>query len=329
MPAPPSSAPSLHGYHDLREAVAWADVGPRGSVVAAGDDAVRFVDKFTTAPLAALDVAAGTEGFFCDAKGHVLALATILRTAAGLLLDCDARVAGTLRDHLEHYHIRERLDLVDATADTAALVIAGPKAASWLAERATVPARPGDHVRTRLGPIPVQLVATDMLGGGTFLARVAAADARPLREWLEAQGLPQATPAAFEAVRIEERSPSAADIPEKTLPQELDRAPRAISFTKGCYLGQETVARLDALGHVNRTLSIVAIDAAVPPPPGTPVLLDRQEIGVLTSTCLSPRSGVVGMGLIHRRGQHAALTVAGCAARLVARVPPSTMETLP
>lgn len=329
MPATPPSAASDHGYRALRESAAWVDLGPRGTVAAAGDDAVRFVDKFTTAPVAALDVDAGTEGFFCDAKGHVLALATILRTDDGLLLDCSASMAGTLRDHLEHYHIRERLDLVDATADTAAVVIAGPKAAPWLAERAAVPTRPGDHVRTSFGGIPVQLVATGMLGSGTFLARVAAADAPPLREWLAVQGLPRAKAAAFEAVRIEERYPEPADIPDKVLPQELDRTGQAISFTKGCYLGQETVARLDALGHVNRILSLVAIDAPGPPPPGTPLLLDGQDVGVLTSTGMSPRLGAIGLGLVHRRGASAVLTVGGAAARVVDAARSSRQEPRP
>ena len=329
MPVPPPPASADHGYLDLRGASAWADLGLRGTVVATGDDAARFVDKFTTAAVAALDQAAGTEGFFCDAKGHVLAHAAILRTAEGLVIDCDSRVAGMLRDHLEHYHIRERLDLVDATADTAAFVFGGPQAAAWLAGRAAVPTRLGEHVQTSLGQIPVHLVASDMLGDGTVLARVAVAAAQPLRDWLVAQGLPQAASAAVEAVRIEERYPSAVDIPEKTLPQELDRTARAISFTKGCYLGQETVARLDALGHVNRTLSLVAIDAAAPPPPGTPVLLDRQEIGVLTSACLSPRWAAVGLGLVHRRGHAAVLSVAGAAARVVAPVPGFCMEPTP
>lgn len=327
MPASPSPA-AADAYRVLREAAAWAELEARGTVVARGADAVRFVDKFTTAAVATLGVGDGSEGFFCDVKGHVLALATILRTNDGLVLDCGAGVAGRLRDHLEHYHIRESLDLVDATADTTTIAIAGPQAAAWLAARAIVPpTRAHGHAAAQLGSTTVHLVATDMLGAGTFLARVAVADAPRLCDWLVAEGLPHATSAAVEAVRIEERYPEPADIPEKTLPQELDRTVRAISFTKGCYLGQETVARLDALGHVNRTLTLVAIDAAVPPPPGTPVLVDAHEVGTLTSTGLSPCMGAVGLGLVHRRASSAALTVAGAAARLVAPASNAGPET--
>jgi hypothetical protein len=104
---------------------------------------------------------------------------------------------------------------------------------------------------------------------------------------------------------------------EKALPQELGRDARAISFTKGCYLGQETVARLDALGHVNRRLVAVAVDGALPP--ASDVLADGTSMGTLTSTCHSPRLGCsLGLGILSTKAATAAaLTVAGQPARLV------------
>jgi folate-binding protein YgfZ len=122
-----------------------------------------------------------------------------------------------------------------------------------------------------------------------------------------------------EAIRIEERLPAPADIVDKTLPQELDRDGRAICFTKGCYLGQETVARIDALGHVNRRLALLAIDAATPPLPGSSVTSAGEPVGTLTSSCLSPRVGTAaGLALVQRRGlESAGLEVAGAAARVV------------
>ena len=140
-----------------------------------------------------------------------------------------------------------------------------------------------------------------------------------MRRWLGETGLPEASAAALEVLRIESRYPGSLDIDGKTLPQELDRPPRTISFAKGCYLGQETVARLDALGHVNRRLTLVASAGPSAPAVGTPVLVDGTESGVVTSSCLSPlHGGPLSMCILHQRGQApgATITVAGREARL-------------
>jgi len=134
-----------------------------------------------------------------------------------------------------------------------------------------------------------------------------------------AAGLPRAESADVEAARIEARYPAAADIPPRTLPQELDRDARAISFTKGCYLGQETVARLDALGHVNRRLVLVAVAADEPPPPGAAVRQGGEEVGTVGSGCRSrePGSALV-LAIVHVKALGGGpLEVGGAAGRVV------------
>jgi len=311
------------GTGELRESAAWADLPVRGTVLATGVEAVKFTDGFTTAALARLEPATGTEAFFTDGRGWVIALATIMRDANGLWIDTPPGLAASLREHLEHYHIRERVDFVDASADFAHLLVAGPAAAAWLAARCALPppATLCAHVATRLGDTDATIVLADWCGVDSFVVRVAADAAARLRGWFDREKLPQAAAAAIDAARIEARYPLPADIPEKTLPQELDRTARAISFTKGCYLGQETVARLDALGHVNRSLALLACDAQVAPASGTPILLDGEPVGTLTSVCFSPRLGCpAGLALVHRRGlaADAPLAVGGGRARVVA-----------
>jgi folate-binding protein YgfZ len=260
---------------------------------------------------------------FADVRGWVIALAAILRTDDGLLIDCDVAVAATLRDHLEHYHIREDVVLVDASGDERCVAIVGPGAARWLADRlgSDVPTGPLRHRSIRFGRIDAVVVAVDWFGADGFLVRVSVDDLSALHDWFVAEGLPRADAAALEALRIEQRFPLARDIPEKTLPQELDRTARAISFTKGCYLGQETVARIDALGHVNRTLALVVVEGDDVPPAGAGVSCGGHEVGTFTSSCVSPRLGACGLAIVHRRGlePEAALTVAGRAARIVGR----------
>jgi tRNA-modifying protein YgfZ len=317
MPSTPDPSPS----RPARTAAAWADLPSRGLVRATGRDAAAFLDKFTTAAIAPLGPGTGTEGMFTDVRGWVIALTAILRTTDGLLIDCDASVAAVLRDHLEHYHIREDFVLVDASEAERCTAVVGPEAAGWLAARVgdRLPAAPLHHTAVVCGGVEALVVAVDWFGVPGFFIRVADDDAAALHAWLAAEGLPRADFAELDALRIEQRVPWAGDIPEKTLPQELGRTARAISFTKGCYLGQETVARIDALGHVNRTLALVALDGDDVPPPSTAVSCGSETVGTLTSSCVSPRLGVCGLALIHRRGLEpaASLTVAARRARIV------------
>ena len=148
-------------------------------------------------------------------------------------------------EHLEHYHIREDVELLDVSGDAAGHRARRTAVGRMDRDRSDgpPPARPLDHVRMRLGGIEVLVARVDGWGSAGFLVQSSVAEAERLERWFAAEGLPRADDGVIEAVRIEERYPHPADIPERTLPQELDRTARAISFMKGCYLGQETVAR--------------------------------------------------------------------------------------
>jgi folate-binding protein YgfZ len=301
-------------------AAAWAPL-PLGLVEAAGSDAVRFVDKFTTAALATIATGRGSESFFTDARGQVLVLATILRTETGLLILTPPEKAALLRDHLEHYHIREAVELRDATAEFAPLLVIGPEAAAAV-ERVTGCVPPGEslaHAAALIGEAPARIVlVTGQAADGYWILGTADAAATVAKRLVDA-AVPRADRSQLEPLRLEARYPAAADIPAKTLPQELGRDARAISFTKGCYLGQETVARLDALGHVNRRLTLVAIEAAEPPPLPAAVEAGGVEVGTLTSACRAPLTGgSLGLGLLQVKALAAGeLRVGGAATRVL------------
>ena len=314
------------GYEAWQTRAAWADLGHRTSVLVQGPDAVRFLDNFTTAAIGPLAVGAGTETFFTDARGWVIALAMILRVEDGLVIDAATGLGGRLWEHLEHYHIREQVALSDASADVASLLIAGPAADAWLVEHGAaadgapstaMPDRLFDHAEQSFGGVTVRLVRTDWWGESGWLMRCALHDHTALTSWMRGSGLTEAAADTVETARIEQGTPCPADMPEKTLPQEVGRDARAISFTKGCYLGQETVARLDALGHVNRRLVSVAVagELAVP----AEVTADGTIVGMLTSGCHSPRLGCsLGLGILSTKAVAAAgLAAAGAPARLV------------
>lgn len=338
------SSPEPDGYRALREGVAWADAGRRRTVLVSGDDAVRFVDGFCTAPLATLAPGCGSEAFFPDARGQILLWATVLRGADGVWIDADPLPsagndgedgAWSLAAHLERYHIRERLEIVDRTDAFAALYLGGPAAGGWLeneipgAVTATVPGHAMHRIADaaagilpeRWDGIPALVVRGEWLGAGSFLVVVAREDRERIVDRLRRRGIAEASAAAVDAVRREEGRPSPSDIPARALPQEFGRDGRAISFTKGCYLGQETVARIDALGHVNRRfVGIVTAAGMVDPPATVTQRPGGEQVGTITSAGPSPRfDGWLGVGLMRTAalGDGVELEVDGMAARWV------------
>ena len=137
-------------------------------------------------------------------------------------------------------------------------------------------------------------------------------DVSPLVAALGNAGAIAADSAAFEAARLEAGTPLFdRDISDKNLPQEVDRDAQAISFTKGCYLGQETVARIDALGHVNRVLLGVRFDTTGVPSAGTEIFAadganQGAAIGAVTSAAYSPRlQAALALAYLRRGHTHA------------------------
>lgn len=321
-PVDDGTGPSLAippGYPSLCTAASWAELPGRTVLVASGRDAVRFLNGFTTAAIERLAVGAGCEGFITDARGWVIGLVDLLRTTDGLRIEAGPGLGDRLVAHFERYHIREEFTLDDRSSSQAQLLVAGPRAPEWFARHLAVGPPGGrlDHALADVGGADATAVRVDWYGVPGFRLGLDRDRAPGVAAWLESTGLPRASLEAVDAARIEAGSPEPGDIPEKTLPQELDRDERAISFAKGCYLGQETVARIDALGHVNRRLAAVACRSATI---GSAVMLAGSSVGTISSLCHSPRLDcLLGLSLIQIRGLDpgARLEVEGGEARVV------------
>ncbi len=274
------------------------DVSARTRLDVVGEDRAAFLHNFCTNDVRGLAEGSGVEALCLDARGHVRFHVSIVARPEGHLLCGSPGVGESLRRHLERYIIRERVALVDRTADWGELLIAGKHSTDVLGRVLNLPL-PSDEL---------QNVATPQFGDAAFLLRNVmttaanyslivprAAFAEARRRLIDA-GAAACSTAAIEPVRIAAGFPEApADFTDKTLAQELNRDRRLLNFRKGCYLGQETVARLDALGHVNRLLvglrSSDVVDPAMVPSPPTSVelrLADRKA-GLLTSVAYSPR----------------------------------------
>jgi folate-binding protein YgfZ len=165
------------------------------------------------------------------------------------------------------------------------------------------------HGLTRIGLTEVRAVRESPLGrpGLTLIGdrSVAESVASSLHRSGMAHGLIDLDSSAFEVLRIEAGVPaSGRDVTPDNLPQEVARDSQAINFVKGCYLGQETVARIDALGHVNKLLRGIIITGDRVPPPGSQVEGDGKGVGTVTSAAVSPARGcIVALGYV--RNSHA------------------------
>lgn len=259
---------AMHAPADRR--LEWFETGPRAIVTARGPDAIRFCDNFVTAALSRLGPAGATEAFMLDVKGTVLAHVHVFCIDGGLWIDSEGGTdAGRrLHTHLEHYLIRERVDLVDHSNEVRHMVLCGEDADS--------------RARACLEPIEGVLIAS--LPWATrpmMLAAIPAEHFQAVTGRLEANGAIKLASDSWKRLRIAHGIPSVEDLGDRSLPQEHGRDRVAIAFDKGCYLGQETVARLDALGHVNRRLVRLAIECGRCPSSGTFCMLDGSRVGVL------------------------------------------------
>lgn len=311
------SSASTPARHDESEAVALesgaglVDFSHRTRLEISGDDRASFLHNLCTNDIKGLAVGRGCEAYLCDAKGHVLGHVCVLCRPASLLLETVPGQQERLLAHLDKYCIREKISLAGRTADTAALLVAGARAGEVLARLggANLPAEPLASCESTLAGAPCWAACWPMTRAGGYLLGTAAEHGAGLAAALRAAGATPCSWSAFEAARIENGFPwYGIDIGDKNLPQEVGRDEQAISFKKGCYLGQETVARLDALGHVNKRLALVELPTgSVPGPtgsvpgPGDALTAAGQEVGQVTSAAWSKSRGrTMALGYLKR-----------------------------
>jgi folate-binding protein YgfZ len=306
-------------------------------VVIRGPDAVQFINNFTTVDIHGLQEYEGCDGFFCDARGWILEMAILLRSDNGLLIRVARGRGHGLAAHLDRYHIREELTICQAQEELHSVLVSGSQTKIWLEEHfdISVPAKRYQQLqaRDRDNPFSTQLTSAtlmpvDWVSSESFLITVPGERKDVLQSSLLATGLQDGADEMITFSRLQQGWPLANDILEKTLPPEVGLNDRTISFTKGCYLGQETVARLDALGHVNRRLVVLAVERGESAVVGDNVASNNEVVSQVTSVgCLGKQEATLAMAIIPLKSmqQEANLTVGGKAANVVSTV---LLETL-
>jgi folate-binding protein YgfZ len=285
------------------------DVSHRTRIVLTGRDRAEFLHNFCTNEVKRLPGGSGCEAFLTNARGKILAQAWIFARPESLWLEADPGLGPKILQHLDHYLIAEDVVLTDRTAEVAQLMLTGPEAEAILSRAAgtdltgTVNLQ---HWPVSLGGIECHLQRRDTLGPHDIDIFCPADAAGQVWQALLLQGARPAGLSTYEILRLEAGTPEyGRDIDESNYPQEVGRDSRAISFTKGCYLGQEPVVMIRDRGQVQRFLVGLKWAGDHPAPAGARVLHAGQEVGKITSSVHSPRLGSAIALAYVRRGQQA------------------------
>jgi len=319
------SAPAAGGhdpraeYEALTRGVAVARLLQRTQIEFTGDDRAAFLHNLCTNDIRRLQPGQGCEAFITNVQGKTIGHGYVFCEASSLLFDTVPGQGATLLPHLEKYHIREKVVVHDRSTEWSEILVAGDQAGDLVHRLSGVSPPVGRCDSVHVDPLfperpsrsapAISLRRVDLCGPQTFLLSGETAAIEAAWAALLGAGARSCGHETVEMARIEAGTPLfGQDITDKNLPQELGRDALAISFTKGCYLGQETVARIDALGHVNQTLRGLRFHRQIVPTPGTVLTAADKTVAHVTSAAFSPRlNAPLALGYV-RRGQTAAGT---------------------
>jgi folate-binding protein YgfZ len=273
---------------------AVADLGQRTRIELTGRDRAKLLHNLCTNDILSLRPGQGCEAFLTSVQGKVLGHIYIFCHEDSLVLDTVPQQAEAIERHIDRYIIREDVQLHDRTQETGEWLLAGSGADLRLSQLAggNLPVERLAHRAARLGEFDAVVRRVDWVLPMGLAIQCNAENSPAVGDLLESSGARRWSEAGFDAARIEAGTPLyGRDITDANLPQEVARDALAIHFAKGCYLGQETVARIDALGHVNKLLVGVRFWGDQVPAAGTELFVDDKVAGHVTSACRSPSLG--------------------------------------
>jgi folate-binding protein YgfZ len=271
-------------YELVTEEAGLVDRSDRTKLLLRGAEAVDFLQGQVTNDVEALAPGSGCYAAILNHKGKLRTDLRILRGEDWVWVDCDPVGAAVVLHTVRTYSLGRDVSFQDLTGERALLALVGPGASAALdvappeQEHGFVEGEHGIYVRTALG--------VDVITSDREAARAAL-------------DVPEVSDDAVECRRIESGRPRLGlDMDGDTIPQEAGINERAVSFTKGCYVGQETVARLHYKGKPNRHLRGLRLTA--PAARGDEILFGDKTVGRLGSVCESPRLGPIGLALVRR-----------------------------
>jgi hypothetical protein len=283
------------------------DRSNRGVLIVPGEDRLSWLHTICSQHVSGLADGDSTEALVLSPHGHVEQHWQVTELAGTVWLDVEPGTAAEVLGYLQKMRFLKRVEPADVSASWVVLTLAGPAA--------------GDVLRA--GGMPDPSARAVRLPGGGFVRTapwgvdlVVPRTAVPSSvDVLRAAGAAPAGVLAFEALRVEARRPRLGlETDHRTIPHEVGWIGSAVHLDKGCYRGQETVARVQNLGRPPRRLVLLHLagESEVPPPPGTPVELDGRAVGFLGTAVYHYELGPIALAVIKRSvPDGAALTVAG------------------
>jgi folate-binding protein YgfZ len=294
-------------YAAIRREAALVDFPQRGTLEVTGAERIPFLQRMLTQDLKPLQSAPGAvRSFWLNRKGRIDADMLVVETGERMLIELDAAVAPTVASALMQFVFSEDVQVIDATDRWARFEIHGPGAIALLESS-------GVGADASLGMVHAR---RDLCGVPGIACAVPRDRAEEAWSRLLAAGRQRARPCgwlAFNIARIEGGSPIfMVDFGTASLPHETSLIDSRVSFTKGCYLGQEVVARMQSLGKPKQVIAAFKASRDALPAGGAQVFTRRDdggigdEVGVVTSSALSPMLGAAPIGLATVRMAHAA-----------------------
>ena len=304
-------------YAAVRKSAALMDAPHRAVVVLTGKDRLAFLQNKVTNDVAKLAAGQGCYSYFLNVKGRIQLDLHVLHGEDATLLEMDARLAGGFAKRLEEYRFSEDVRILDASEQLGRMTLIGPRAGELLKKvdaAVETLSEPFRHAKRTIAKATATIFRNDLCGEEQYELIVPRDQLVNLWQVLHEAGNEAVDPAAvdlrtmgwaaFNIARIEAGSPLfGIDIADTHLPMETGRwYARAVSVTKGCYLGQEVVARMHAHNTVARLLTGLRIGGGKLPMAGTEILDGAAQVGIVTSSCVSPMLGSepIALGYVKR-----------------------------
>jgi folate-binding protein YgfZ len=296
-------------YRFARESVALIDKNYRAYLAFAGPDRVRYLNAILTNNIKGLALNQGTVSLLLDPQGHILAEIETYALQEQLFCVSYAMIREQLMEWLDKYIIMDDVTLTDETQRYATLAMEGPKAAAVVLALAGMDLTAVGELSSteaRIASIHCRIVkrSSSQVAGAEFVvARERLSELwRVLSEAARKHGGGATGYTALNALRLEQGVPwFSYDFGEKQIPHEAGLQDTHISYTKGCYTGQEIVERVRSRGHANRLRVTLQFSGHEPPAAGTTLTADGKEAGYVTRAAFSPAlDAVIGMGYVRR-----------------------------
>ena len=295
-------------YQAVRTGAGIVDLSFRGMLQLTGRERLRWLNGQITNEVKALKAGEGRPAAALTAKGHLLADLVVYGLDDTVWVDLQRDRAAAVKDAFERHIIADDVQVQVVSGRYARLMLIGPDTHRVLTGALGVPVGdlpPWHHAEARLGEIPLQIVSSRWLArpGVDVIAPIDAAGAvwRALLRAGREVGIRPVGMRALEWLRVEAGWPwFGVDFDEDNLLLEA-LTPDHVSFTKGCYVGQEVVIRIEHQGHLNKKLRGLVLEGATVPAPGSVIRLADRTVGQVTSAVRSPTlDRVIALGYLRR-----------------------------